>query len=259
MTELGLEGRVIIVTGGGSGIGLATAMAFAAADAYVVAVDLDTSRLDGREGIVGYEIDLTGDHAGEELAAQVLEDHGSVDVLVNAVGGGAPQPDRLLSASDEDWRRTFELNLWSMVRVSRAVLPTMVAAKRGSIVSVASDAAREPDPMFVDYCAAKAGVIVVSKSIATEFGPYGIRSNVVSPGITRTPMTEGFVRSVALEAGITDEEAMEHIAKNVKRMPLGRFGLPGQVANVIVFLASDAAAHVTGSDYRVDGGIVAAA
>jgi NAD(P)-dependent dehydrogenase (short-subunit alcohol dehydrogenase family) len=139
----------------------------------------------------------------------------------------------------------------------------MVEQGRGAIVSVASDVGRAPDRFFVDYSVSKAAVLMLSKAISVEFGPAGVRANCVSPGPTRTPAWDkpgGFADSLAEEYGLDDNDAaIEHFAKEVRKLPLGKLGDPDDVARVIAFLGSDVSKHVTGADYTVDGGVVAAA
>jgi NAD(P)-dependent dehydrogenase (short-subunit alcohol dehydrogenase family) len=136
----------------------------------------------------------------------------------------------------------------------------MLASDRGSIVSIASDVGRQPAPIFVDYSAAKAAIISLSKSLSIEYAPHGIRSNVVSPGPTRTPGFVDFFRDVVAPAQQLDTEAaIDWFVRDVKRMPTGRLGEPDEVANVILFLSSDLAAQVTGSEYCVNGGVLQSA
>jgi len=252
--DTGLRGRVAVVTAAGSGIGLSTVDALLEEGARVVGADIDTRALRERPGVLPVEADLLDDSAAGSLIETALTEHGRVDVLVNGVGGGQPMPDRLLNSSPEDWRRTFELNVFTMIKVTQAALPHMISAGGGVIVSISSDAASEPEPDFFDYSAAKAAIVNISKSIATAYGPRGIRSSVVLPSLIRTPMTEGFIAAVAQELGADRDAAEAHIAEHIKEVPLRRIGDPRDVARVIVFLASDGAAYVTGGAHRVDGG-----
>lgn len=259
--QLNLNGKVAVVTGGGSGIGLATVRQLAEEGASVVAADLDPSAATEIDGVIGLAADLSTAEGPEAAVAAAVEQFGRIDVLVNNVGV-FPYRESFLTVTDEDWKGLLEVNFFSMVRASRAALPHMVDQGSGVIVSTASDVARAPDPFFVDYGVAKAGVLMLSKAISIEFGPQGVRSNCVSPGPTLTPAWEkpgGFAESLAEEFGMSKDEAVDHFAKEVRKMPLGRLGRPEDVANAIVFLASDAASHVTGADYQVDGGIVDAA
>ena len=221
--DLGLQGKVAVVTGGGSGIALRTIEMLLDEGAAVVTADRDISRLEGRD-VRALEADLTDPAAPGRLIDVAVRQHGRVDILVNAVGGPTPRQG-FTDISDEEWQRALELNFLCMMRASRAAIEPMRRAGGGAIVSIASDAGREPEAHFVDYGVAKAAVMSLSKALAHEYAPEGIRSNVVSPGPTRT---DGFV------------------------------GVFGRIAEawVILFLCSDIASNVTGSDYRVDGGII---
>jgi NAD(P)-dependent dehydrogenase (short-subunit alcohol dehydrogenase family) len=257
----GLAGRSVVVTGAASGIGEAIALQFAAEGADVVAGDRDASMLANvasHDNVTGCEVDLSSADGCETLIRTAVQANGTVDVLVNNVGI-APWRDSFLSTSDEDWNTVLGVNFFSMVRCSRAAIPHMVDQGRGAIVSIASDVGRAPDPFFVDYAVSKASILSLSKAISVEFGPKGIRSNVVSPGPTRTPLWDrpgGFAESLAADLNMETEAAIEHFAKEIRKLPLGKLGRPGDVANAVFFLASDLAQQVTGSEYCVNGGVL---
>jgi NAD(P)-dependent dehydrogenase (short-subunit alcohol dehydrogenase family) len=258
----GLNDRVAVITGAGSGIGLASARLFLEEGAQVVAGDLDPSAAEELgAGVTAARVDLAAPDGGDELVGRAVDEHGRVDVLVNNVGI-FPFRESFLSVTDSDWNQVLNVNFYSMVRSCRAAIPHMLQQGGGSIVSVASDVGRAPDPFFVDYSVSKAAVLMLSKALSIEFGPQKIRSNCVSPGPTRTPAWDkpgGFADSLAEDYGLDKEQAIEHFAKEVRKLPLGKLGEPEDVARAIVFLASDASKHVTGADYTVDGGLVAAA
>jgi NAD(P)-dependent dehydrogenase (short-subunit alcohol dehydrogenase family) len=260
--DYGLTDRVVVITGAGSGIGLATCRVVLEEGATVVAGDLDPSAAAALSGAVTpVTVDLATATGADDLISAAVTTHGHVDVLVNNVGI-FPFRESFLSVSDTDWDALMDVNFYSMARACRAALPHMVKQGRGAIVSVASDVGRAPDRFFVDYSVSKAAVLMLSKAISIEFGPAGIRSNCVSPGPTRTPAWDkpgGFADSLAEEYRLPKEQAIEHFAKAVRKLPLGKLGDPDDVAGVIAFLASDLAKHVTGADYTVDGGLVAAA
>jgi NAD(P)-dependent dehydrogenase (short-subunit alcohol dehydrogenase family) len=164
-----------------------------------------------------------------------------------------------LSVDDDAWNVMFNRNMMAMIRSCRAVLPTMIEKRAGSIVTITSTNSRQPDPFLIDYSAAKAALLSVSKSLSIEYGPLGIRVNCVSPGPTRTP---AFMRSIgvimAAKWGMSSEEALTHYATKVQTMALGRVGDPEDVAPIVGFLASDLARQVTGSEYTVNGGLLKA-
>lgn len=260
-TDHGLSEKTVIVTGAGSGIGEAITLLFASEGSVVYAGDIDAGALAGisaHDNVTGFECDL-GTVAGCETLVQVAADStGRIDVLVNNVGI-APVRDSFLTTPDEEWTRVLSVNFFAMVRCCRAAIPHMVEQGKGAIVSIASDVGRAPDPFFVDYAVSKASVLSLSKAISVEFGPKGVRSNAVSPGPTRTPLWDrpgGFADSLAAEYGMDKEAAVDHFAKVVRKMPVGRLGSPQDVANAVFFLASDLAQQVTGSDYHVNGGVL---
>jgi len=259
--DLGLEGRAALVTGAGSGIGLATVRALLTEGASVVAADRQPgAAADGAPPgrLATLEVDLASPQGPAAAVALTLERFGAIDVLVNNVGV-APHREGFLAVADSDWKALLELNFFSMVRCCRAAIPAMVDRGRGSIVSLSSDAGHMPGPYFVDYALTKGMIRLLSKALATEFAPHGIRSNTVSPGPTRTaPWESGeFIDALAQQWGVGREEAIVRFVRDERRMPLGRLGEADDVAAAIVFLASDRARQITGSDYRVDGGMVA--
>jgi NAD(P)-dependent dehydrogenase (short-subunit alcohol dehydrogenase family) len=256
LVDLGLRDRSVLVTGGGAGIGLAIAEAFLEEGSRVIAVDRDISRVRRLDGVRAIEADLLDPDAPAQLAAEAELRFGGLDVLVNNLAI-APVRSGFLDVTDADWRQTLDANLLVMARCCRAVLPQMVERGSGAIVSLASDVARQPNPGMVDYSVSKAAVLSLSKILSIEFGPHGIRSNVISPGPTRTPgLLTAFENDFAPAWRMDTEEAIEHFVTNIQRVPTGRIGEPSDVAAVALFLASDLAGQVTGSDYRVDGGTV---
>lgn len=258
--DVGLEGRVALVTGGGAGIGLASAQALLAEGASVAVADLDCAglveQLDHAAGerLLTIEADLASDEGPGSAVAATIERFGTIDVLVNNVGV-CPHRDGFLDVSDEEWKALFELNFFCMVRATRAALPQMLSRQRGSIVNIASDASHMPAPFFVDYSVTKGMVRLLSKALANEFSRQGIRCNTISPGPTLTAAWEtgDFVEKVASELQIDRAAAIERFANDI---PNGRFGDPEDVAAVVVFLASERARQVTGADYVVDGGSI---
>lgn len=260
--ELQLQDAVAVVTGAGAGIGLATVELLREQGAQVVAASRDPSAAGAVPGVEAVAVDLSQPDGPARAVDAALSRWGRVDVLVNNVGQFPYRAEGFLSVADEEWDALFEVNLFSMIRACRAVLPGMVQRGRGSIVSVASDVGRSADPFLVDYGVTKAGMLMLSKALSIEFGPRGVRVNCVSPGPTRTKGWErpgGFTDALVDEYGMDRDAAVDHFAREVRGTPLGRLGRPDEVATAIAYLASDAASHVTGADLRVDGGLVAAA
>ncbi|MGH9274906.1 MAG: SDR family NAD(P)-dependent oxidoreductase [Acidimicrobiales bacterium] len=236
MTDL--EGKVALVTGGGSGIGAATVDLLRERGATVVAVDLHPSP--GSE-----QLDVTDEAAVDALVASVVERHGRLDVAANVAGTPGVYA-HVADASTDDWRDTMAVNLDGVFFCMRAELRAMRAGGRGSIVNVASSAARMGVPGLSAYSASKHAVLGLTKSAALEVAREGIRVNAVCPGSVRTPMLRGFVGG--------DEELLEKMGR---RAPMARLGEPLEIAEAVVWLLSDAAGFVTGNALSPDGGVAA--
>jgi NAD(P)-dependent dehydrogenase (short-subunit alcohol dehydrogenase family) len=260
--EFGLEGKVAVVTGAGAGIGLSTARMLVEEGVRVVVADLDPSAAAGiapATQLVALTVDLATAEGGPAAVATALERFGAIDILVNNVGI-APHRSGFLAVSDKDWAALIELNFLSMVRCCRAAIPHMLERGGGSIVSLSSVSGYTPAPYFADYATTKGMVRILSKALANEFGARGVRSNTISPGPTRTTPWEdedGFLAEYSARWGLDHEATIERFMREERQMPLGRIGEPDDVAALILFLASDRAQQITGSDFRVDGGQLA--
>ncbi|MEU9407829.1 oxidoreductase [Streptomyces sp. NPDC048281] len=257
----GLAGRTVVVTGAGRGIGLAVVEAFLAAGARVVAGSrqrtdaLDDHVKQGAELTV-VEVDLATPDGPAALVAEAVALHGGVDVLVNNVGAVRPRVDGFLGMTDEDWEWTFTVNLMAAVRTTRAALPHLLATGAGRIVTVSSVNARLPDPLVIDYGAAKAALTNFCKALSKEVGPRGVRVNTIGPGPVETALWQG-AGGVAATVGRSRGVDPREVARGAAGQSVtGRFTRPEEVADLVVYLAGPRAANITGADFVVDGGLV---
>jgi NAD(P)-dependent dehydrogenase (short-subunit alcohol dehydrogenase family) len=189
------------------------------------------------------------------LAAQ----HGGVDILVNNVGAVALRLDGFSSVTDDEWSSSLNLNFMAAVRATRAALPLMLKRGGGSIVTISSVNAFLPDPGIIDYCAGKAALTNFSKALSKEVGPKGIRMNTVSPGPVETALwlgPDGVAATVAKASGVDAETAKKQVVASQGGFATGRFTRPEEVADLVLFLASDRSGNITGADFVIDGGLV---
>jgi 3-oxoacyl-[acyl-carrier protein] reductase len=259
--DLGIDGRVAIVTGASQGIGRAITLTLAAEGADVVIV---ARRLPGLEAVAN-EVAALGRRVkvvsadvatADEPAAVVstaIEQFGRIDILVNNAGKGGPKP--MLELTDADWQASIELNLMSAVRMSLACVPHMREQRWGRIINIASRVGREPDPYFAPYAASKAALINFSKNLANAFSQHGILTNCIVPGLIHSEAVDEAARRSAEATGRTVEEVFD--ATLAKRpIPVGRLGEPEDVAGLVGLLVSERGAWITGACFTVDGGIV---
>lgn len=258
--DLQLEGKVAVVTGASKGIGLAAVRALAREGARVVAGARSTGGLESIPGVTPVAVDLADRAGPAKLIEQARERHGRVDVLVNNVGAVKMRLQGFLGTSDEDFAWAMEMNFFTTLRATRAAVPLMIAQKSGAIVNVASvNAFFQPDAGTIDYGAAKAAVVNLTKSLAMELGPQGIHVNAVSPGPVETDLwlgENGVAATVAKLSGVDKETAKKNVIASIGGIPTGRFTTPEEVATLIVLLASPVTANVTGSNYVIDGGLI---
>jgi 3-oxoacyl-[acyl-carrier protein] reductase len=262
--NFGLKEKVVLVTGASRGIGKAIAAAFAAEGSIVILNSRNQQELEQ----VAQEIQQCGGHAlalaadvtnaseAQYLAEQALARFGTIHVLVNNVGGadGFASFEEL---SDESWINVFNLNVLSTVRLIRAVLPSMRQQHWGRIINISSEAGTQPDPVMPHYNASKAAITNLTKTLSKAYGRDGILVNTVSPGWTRTPLTEEIFATQAKAQGVTLHEFEQAFLRESRpHLALSRAGTPEEVASAVVYLASEAASFITGTNLRVDGGSV---
>jgi NAD(P)-dependent dehydrogenase (short-subunit alcohol dehydrogenase family) len=247
-----LDGKVAVVTGGCSGIGLATVNRFVEEGARVVIGDIDDQRGHELVGQLGDEefatyahVDVTSKEEVDALFAKAKDTWGSVDIAFNNAGISPPDDDSILDTELEAWRRVQEVNLTSVYLCCKAALPYMIEQKSGSIINTASFVAvMGAATSQISYSASKGGVLSMSRELGVQFAREGIRVNALCPGPVNTPLLKELFAKDA-----------ERAARRLVHVPMGRFAEPDEMANAVLFLASDESSFITASTFLVDGGI----
>jgi putative oxidoreductase len=256
--ELGLTGKTAVVTGASRGIGLAVATTLAAEGVRVVGGARTISAELEDSGAIPVPVDLIAREGADTLIEHACAELGGIDLLINNVGGGDSYAlDGFLGVNDDTWRRTFDLNFFSAVRVTRAALPSLLE-RHGTVINISSIGARMPAAGPMDYNIAKAALTALGKALAEEFGPQGLRVNTISPGPVRTALwdaPDGYGAHLAA-ANNTEHTAFLNQVPNIMGMTTGRLIEPQEVATLVAFLASDHARSICGSDHLIDGGAV---
>ncbi len=257
--DLMLKDRVALVTGSGQGIGRTIALAFAAEGAHIAVNDVNVKGVEetsdlvrqlGRK-VIAAPCDITNLDAVKTMASKIEGELGRIDVLVNNAALLISH-EMFLDTNPEDCDKEIKVILFGTMNCARAVLPGMIKRQFGKIISIVTDAARVGQERQCNYSAAKGGVISFTKSIAKEVGRHKINVNAVSPGATNSPMRMEMLRQ--LKENIGEAKAAEREEKVKRAYALRRIGEPEDVANAVVFLASEAARHITGQILSVNGG-----
>jgi NAD(P)-dependent dehydrogenase (short-subunit alcohol dehydrogenase family) len=244
--ETGLAGKVAFITGAASGIGKAIVQVLAAEGAHVIVSDInnDAGEIVAREIVAQggsarfVPCDVADEASMESAIVEVVQREGKLNVMINNAGIGLRQPAPAWQFGVEEWDRVLAVNLRGVFLGMKHTVPVMLRQGGGSIVNIASTAGLGGSPLLGPYGAAKAGVIQLTQTAALELAKQNIRVNAVCPGWTDTAILGEMQRDIL-----------------VRQVPIGRIGEPSEIANLAVFLASDAASFITGSAYRVDGGI----
>lgn len=258
--DLGIRNRVALVAASSRGLGKAIAAAFCREGAKVVICARDEARLlEAREAIAretggevrAFRADVTDDTDVKELVRFAASEFGSVDILVGNAGG--PPSGLADDFRPDDYRKALELNLLSTIRLCYEVIPLMKKSHWGRIVALTSVSAKQPIDSLILSNTARAGVLGFVKSLSNQLAGFGITANCLCPGYTRTERVEGLAKAFA-EKGLGTPQ--DYYSRLEKAIPLGRLGKPEEVAAAAVFLASEAAAYITGIALQVDGGFI---
>ncbi|MFC2066612.1 SDR family NAD(P)-dependent oxidoreductase [Chloroflexota bacterium] len=259
--DLGLKGKTVIVTGGVSNIGRAISLSFVKEGVNVVIADIDESQ--GKKVVEQAETmgtgsrcivvrtDVTKLNEVEDMFKKALDEFKAVDVLVNNLGWSSPRP--FVETDEASWDKMIALNYRTTINCIKTVLPHMMERKKGSIVSISSDAGRVGEFREAVYSGTKAAVIALSKAIAKEVGRSGVRLNAVCPGVT-IPSPDQIGESSMWQGEVIKIFTPEVLEKVVKNYPLRRLGSGEDISNAVLFLASDAAGYITGQTLSVSGG-----
>ncbi|ALB64397.1 2-keto-3-deoxy-L-fuconate dehydrogenase [Cronobacter condimenti 1330] len=241
-----LTGKRVLITAAGQGIGYSSARRFAAAGAEVIASDINVTALNALEGITPLQLDVT-DAAAITAAAQTL---GPLDVLFNCAG--VVHSGSILECSEQEWQFALDLNVTAMFHTIRAFLPGMLEKGGGSIINMSSVASSVKGvPNRFAYSTSKAAVIGLTRSVAADYVAQGVRCNAICPGTVDSPSLRSRIAEQARAQGQTEEAVY---AAFVARQPVGRIGKPEEIAQLALYLASDASAYTTGTVQIIDGG-----
>ena len=253
--DLKLENKSVLVTAGSKGIGLATARGFYAAGARVAICGRSQDNLDTATALMPDCLAIAGDVSNADdihrIVTAAADRFDGIDILVNNAGG--PPPGLFVDLDDADWAKAVELTLMSVIRATRLVLPHMQAQKWGRIVNISSTGVKQPVPGLTLSNSIRMAVLGWAKTLANQVGPDNILVNTVCPGFTNTDRITQIFESQSAASGKSVDEISNGLAAQI---PLRRIGQPEEIANLAVFLGSEAASYITGTAIQVDGGSV---
>jgi len=248
-----LSGKIALVTGGTKGIGKAIADKLASNGAIVVVTARNPSEEESAHHFIA--ADLTDSTAIAELTEKIIENYGTLDILINNVGGTSSPAGGFQMLGDEDWNRDIELNLLASIRLDRAMVPKMIEKNSGVVIHISSLNGKIPlYQSNFSYGVMKSALNAYSKTLANEVAKNGVRVNTVSPGMVKTTAMETFLEGYAQTIGKTVAEAGQQIMDGLGGVPMNRLAEPEEIANMVAFLVSDGASYITGANMLVDGG-----
>ncbi|MBD9585484.1 SDR family oxidoreductase [Pseudomonas sp. PDM03] len=244
---MNLQNKRVLITAAGQGIGMASAIAFARAGAEVFATDLDISRLEGLEGITAITLDVTSATAISEISERI----GALDVLFNCAG--YVHSGNILECDEADWARSMDINVTAMYRMIRAFLPGMLERGGGSVINMSSVVSSiKGVPNRFAYAASKAAVVGLTKAVAADFISQGIRCNAICPGTVESLSLRQRIAAQAAQQGVDEARVYQQF---LDRQPMGRIGSADEIAQLALYLGSDASAYTTGGVHVIDGGM----
>ncbi|MBE9035781.1 SDR family oxidoreductase [aff. Roholtiella sp. LEGE 12411] len=262
--DLGLTGKVALVTGASAGIGYAISQKLAAEGCNLIICGRNTDRLEQAyqslvnlpAKIITFSADVQKATDSEKLTQNALNQFGKIDILINNSEGAKFSGAAIETLSDEDWRDVFERKLLGYIRMTNLVLPTMKSQKWGRIVNIIGTSGKEPSSRLIKSGVANAALINFTKSVATEVAKWNVLVNSVNPGIIDTPRHREYLEIFAQK----ENRNIDAIAQEIDNtIPVGRRGLSSEVANLVAFLSSECASYITGVTISVDGGLSTAA
>ncbi|PZR27560.1 MAG: short-chain dehydrogenase [Citrobacter freundii] len=250
-----LTGRTALVTGGTKGIGKAIADELASLGATVIV----SARHQPAEKLPYHFIaaDLTDSQSLNKLAAQLLKQYGSLDILINNVGGTSAPAGGFRVLSDQDWENDLQLNLLAAIKLDKAIVPSMIARNLGVVIHISSLNGKLPlYASNLSYGVSKAALNNYSKALANEVASKGIRVITVSPGMVKTTAMEAFLHSYASSIRKSFDETQQLVMDSLGGVPMNRLAQPEEIAHLVGFLASPKASYITGANYVIDGGTI---